>query len=158
MIRMMYPTDNDLLNFFKYGEFDEALRYTISLVGEHEIIEGMRTEEDMIMSMFGEKLLIMFIDRNDKPLAVANVFPVNLTTVEQYSFYTKNVTPYQFAKYGKIYFEMVKQLPVKRIQATVLTNNEPACLWHERLGFQKEGLLRSYDGKYDYYLYAYLKD
>ena len=154
-MKIIHPLRIDLLDFFIRGEFNSYIRDIIYQYEINEIVDNMLTEDDVIYSMFKERMLTMFVENGVK-LAVANIFPINNFAVELYSFYTINVTPYQFAKYGKIYVDKIKQLPVIRMQATVLKNNLAAMRWHEKLGFKMEGLLKKYDGKNDYYLYSYI--
>lgn len=158
MSYLTFPTDNEMLDFLNNAEFDDVVKRTIDEVGMYNIIETMRQEEDLIYQLYGFKLLVAMKDDNDKIQVIANVFPVNLHVVELYSFYDKNVTSHDFGKNGRQYIKMVKQLPVKRIQVTVLYNNLKACNWYKKLGFNKEGLMKKYDGENDYWLYAYIKD
>ena len=157
MIKLSFLSDDEILEFLQNDWFIKPIRELIYEVGAYNIVKSMRDEEDLVYALYRKRLLLGFKDGDDL-LAIANVFPVNNATVEQYSFYRNDISPFLFAKYGKLYFDLVKTLPVIRIQATVLENNKDACRWHEKLGFKCEGLMRKYDGKYNYWLYAYIKD
>lgn len=50
--------------------------------------------------------------------------------------------------------ELIKEEGFKRVQAVVDASNERAVRWIERLGFEREGLMRKYIGDKDFYLYA----
>ncbi len=158
MSYLTFPTDDEILNFLSNAKFEPKIQHTLDDVGMFNLIKSMRQEEEIIYQLYGFKLLVVLKNNTGKISVIGNVFPVNTHTIELYSFYEENLSTYDFAKYGKLYIDMVKQVPVKRIQVTVLYDNLRACNWYKKLGFAKEGLMKKYDGENDYWLYAFIKD
>ncbi len=157
-MHMIYPTDNEITNFLSFGNFDETIQSLINRTGIFNLVKMLRMSDKVMYNKYHTHPLVMFRDDVEGDEVITTAMIINIATIETLSIYKNYVPPYKFSKYGKFYINYLKSLPITRIQATIVEGNKSSCDWHEHLGFKEEGLMRKYDGKDNYYMYAYVKE
>jgi hypothetical protein len=91
-------------------------------------------------------------------LAIFGGFPFGAGILQGWSLLSKHICPnkIRFHKQAKIFVPYVmEKLAVRRLQVSVRTDNDRAFRWAKSLGFQCEGVMRSYGPNGEaYWLFA----
>lgn len=147
----------ELLAFFtkRYNQMPEFMRFAIAQQGKLDLVEFLWTANLNLVNMRGINGLYFFYPKKDNKIpgglgACYEYFPA---CIEILSF---SINKFYLTHYKAInfYIDELDKGNWKRMQAFVYEKSNFYIKLLERKGFQKEGLIEKYDGKFNYYLMA----
>ncbi len=152
MIRPIFDDEFEMVrNFIRYGDFPEEVENYINGFGIYNVTDSIFGAAWLFMKVFG--VHGVYGSWNGNIEGIYGAVPVTDATVEIFSFVDTHVSSFKFVKYMKKFLNYLEEIEsIQRIQSTVMIQNEKAFNMHLKFGFEKEGVMRKYDGKNDYYL------
>ena len=139
-------------------EFDEHTEEFITTIGLGNLYDTVMDALVLCQKEYGFDGAFFVYEDLPYPVALFGALPIIYGNVEIFSVVSTQSTPYKFTKIMRGFLNMLtSKSQIKRIQSLVVADNEKACKLHEHFGFEREGLLRKYDGSNDYYMYALVK-
>ena len=146
---------NELFEFFtkRYNQFPEHLRYSVAMQGKTALIEFLWAANLELMQKRRINGLYFFFVRDKDRVASGlgacyEYFPFCL------EFLTYAVQGYFMTHYKAInfYLQEITKENWQRMQAFVYEKSNFYVKLLERKGFKKEGFIKKYDGRFNYYL------